>query len=181
MPGLISGTPNGLSTHRAQAVDATRSESGIRQFLAPDAGLEVLPRHHRGRGFHQRLQDLQRGRAEPAAACPAAALPAVSRLYSEVGDVEHARQRASAPARQRVQPHLDFLQRERLDQGSRRRPNRSPASLFSSVSRAVSISTGVSLCVRRCAACGRPRARPCRQWLRSSTIASKSFTTASAG
>src|SRR3546814_6607871 len=51
--------------HRAQAVDVHAQRVGVGKLLAPDAGLKLLPGHHRGGGFHQRLQDLQRrGRSE---------------------------------------------------------------------------------------------------------------------
>src|SRR3546814_13818512 len=46
--------------HRAQAVDVHAQRVGVGKLLAPDAGLKLLPGHHRGGGFHQRLQDLQR-------------------------------------------------------------------------------------------------------------------------
>ena len=104
-----------LVDHRAQAVDVHAQRIRIRQLLAPDAGLEFLARHHRRRGFHQRLQDLQRGRVELQQLALAPHFERVEVVF-EVGDVQHARLHALAATRQRIEAHLDFLQRERLDQ-----------------------------------------------------------------
>ena len=104
-----------LVDHRAQAVDVHAQRIRIRQLLAPHAGFEFLARDHRGRRLHQRLQDLQAGRIELQQLAIATHFERVE-VVLEVGDGQHPGLHAAAAPRQRIQAHLDFLQRERLDQ-----------------------------------------------------------------
>src|ERR1051325_251582 len=53
-----------LVDRRAQAVDVPAQAVAVGQFLAPYALFEILPRHHRRAGLHQRLQQLQADRVE---------------------------------------------------------------------------------------------------------------------
>src|SRR6478672_5728819 len=104
-----------LVDDRAQAMDVDAQGVGVRQFLAPDAGLEFLPRHHRRRCLHQRLQDLQRGRVELQQLALAAHFQRVEVEFQLAG-VEDSRLRPTPATGQRIEAHVDFLQRERLDQ-----------------------------------------------------------------
>jgi hypothetical protein len=71
------------------------------------------PRHHRGAGFHQRLQQLQADRVELDRLAVAVHGERVE-VVGEVGHLQHAALRALAAARQHLQPRGQFLQRERL-------------------------------------------------------------------
>src|SRR5574343_577327 len=64
MSGLDQGLAEGLVDGGAQAMDVHTQAVGVRQFLAPHAGFQLVAGHHRGRGLHQRLQELERGRRE---------------------------------------------------------------------------------------------------------------------
>ena len=87
----------------------------IRKFLAPHPGFQFLPGHHRRRSFHQRLQDLEGGGVELQQLALAPHFQGIQ-VVLEIADVEDARLRATTAAGQRVQAHVHFLQRERLDQ-----------------------------------------------------------------
>ncbi|EEF93699.1 hypothetical protein CATMIT_01668, partial [Catenibacterium mitsuokai DSM 15897] len=86
--GLDQRRVERLVDHRAQAVDVHAQAVGIRQLLAPHPRLQLLPGDHRRRGFHQRLQDLQRGRVELQQLALAAHLERVEVVF-QVGGVEH--------------------------------------------------------------------------------------------
>ncbi|MNI67738.1 hypothetical protein D3C73_1233860 [compost metagenome] len=96
-------------------MDVHAQRIGVGQFFAPDTGFQFLPGDH-GRGrFHQRLQDLQRGRVELQQLALAAHFQRVQVVFQITG-FQHAGLHALAATRQGVQTHFHFLQRERLDQ-----------------------------------------------------------------
>ena len=96
-------------------MDVHAQRVGIRQFLAPDTGFQFLPCDHRRRCFHQRLQDLQRGRVELQQLALAPHFQGVQ-VELQLAGIEHARLRALATTGKRIEAHVHFLQRERLDQ-----------------------------------------------------------------
>src|SRR5690606_40305644 len=57
--------------------------------LAPDPGFQLLAGDNGRRGFHQRLEDLERGRIELDQLAAAADLEGVEVVF-EVGDLQHA-------------------------------------------------------------------------------------------
>ena len=115
MAGLDVRRVERLVHHRAQAVDVHAQGIRIGQFLAPDAGLQFLARHHRGRGLHQRLQDLQRGGVELQQLALAADFQRIQ-VVLQFAHFQHAGLHTLATTGQRVEAHFHFLQRKRLDQ-----------------------------------------------------------------
>src|SRR3546814_4800476 len=80
-------------------------------IFAPDTGLQLLPGHHGGGGFHQRLQDLQCRGVELQQLAAAAHFQGVE-VVLEVGHLQHPRLHAAAAPRQRVrsEEHTSELQ-----------------------------------------------------------------------
>ncbi len=115
MAGLDQRHFKRLVDHRTQAMDMHAQRIRIGQFLAPHAGFQLLAGHHRRCRFHQRLQDLQRGRVELQQLALAAHFQRIQVVF-QVAGFQHAGLHALAAARQGVQTHFHFLQRERLDQ-----------------------------------------------------------------
>ena len=99
----------------AQTVDVDAQAVGIRQFFAPDAGFDVLTGDDSRRGFHQRLENLQRGWVELQQLAFATDFQCVE-VVLEIAHGEDAGLDATAAALQGIQANFHFLQRKWLDQ-----------------------------------------------------------------
>ena len=84
-----------------QTVDVDAQAVRIRQFFAPDAGFNVLTGNDRRRGFHQSLEDLQRGWVELQKLAFSADFQRVE-VVLEIADGEDAGLHATATALQGI-------------------------------------------------------------------------------
>ena len=131
-----------LVDHLAQVVEVAAQRVGVRQQVAPDLALDVAAADHARRFAHQDRQQLEPDRRD--LQLLAAALHAQRRgVEHEVADAQHfGADLAAVAADQCAHARLELADLERLDEvvvGA----GVEPESLSSSVSRAVSISTGV--------------------------------------